>query len=139
MSSFPSFRLRLSNFAMLVAGIAALLASNTEARCDLIPTANGSVVASGASTPLPTFTDISAGTVNATSGLYDANSVLYLANTNGAAQTVTAQYVVNGSTAGQPLYTITLPASGVTTATQTVALPRQLNLSPGNNTVAVRH
>jgi hypothetical protein len=135
-----SFRLRLSNVAMLVAGIAALLASNTQARCDLIPTANGSVVSTGSSTSLTgsTALNISAGTVNASSGLYDANSVLYLANTNPTtSQTVTAQYTINGTATGH-VFTVTLPANGVTTANQTVALPQQLNLTPGNNTVGVR-
>ena len=136
MSSFPSLRPYLNNIVKLVVGIAALLASEAPARCQLIPTAGGSVVSTGSSTPLTSSTNISAGTVNASSGLYDVNTVLFLSNTNTAAQTVTAQYLINGTLSGTT-FSVTLPANGVTNANQTVALPQQLNLTPGNNTIGL--
>jgi hypothetical protein len=81
--------------------------------------------------------NISAGTVNASSGLYDTNAVLYLANSNAAAQTITAQYLINGTPSGT-IFSVTLPANGVTNANQTVALPQQLILTPGNNKLGLR-
>jgi len=123
--------------ALMMSAAVALFVGNAPVRSDMV-SANGSVVSTGSpqTTSGNTPINISAGTVNG-NGLYDVNSVLYLTNNNAATQSVTAQYTVGGSVVGTP-FTVSLPGSGTPSALQTVALPQQMNLAAGNNTVGLR-
>jgi hypothetical protein len=139
MSSFHTPRLRPGTTAsMLLAAAAALFVGNAQVRSDLIPTANGSATstASPQTTSGSTPINITTGPVSG-NGLYDVNSVLYLTNNNASAQTVTAQYTVGGSAVGTA-FTVVVPGSGTLSPLQTVALPQQMNLSAGSNTVGLR-
>jgi hypothetical protein len=139
MSSLHTPRVRPgTTAAMFLSAAAALFVGNAQVRSDLIPTANGSAtstaspVTTSGSTPINITTSAVSG-----NGLYDVNSVLYLTNNNASTQTVTAQYTVGGSAVG-PAFTVNLPGSGTLSALQTVALPQQMNLSAGSNTVGLR-
>jgi len=124
---------------MTLSAAAALLFSAAPARSDVV-SATGSSVSSGSSQVLSNNTiTINSATLNASSGLYDLNSVVYFSNTSTTtAQTVTAQYQVNGVLTGSA-FTVSVPVmNGVTNpGTQAVVLPRQLNLGAGNNQVSL--
>jgi len=139
MSSFSTYRLRAGTpAAMILTAAAALFVGNAQVRSDLIATANGSVVSTATPQTTSGSTPINITTAPVTAnGLYDVNSVLYLSNTNAAAQTVTAQYTVGGSAVGTA-FTVVLPGSATASALQTVALPQQMNLAAGSNQVGLR-
>jgi hypothetical protein len=128
---------------MILSAVAALFLSTAPARSDVV-SANGSSVSSGASQVLSNNTiTINAANVDAGSGLYDLNSVVYFSNTSTTtAQTVTAQYQVNGVLVGNA-FTVNVPVQatvnnpGVIPGTTTVALPQQLHLVPGGNQVSL--
>jgi len=113
---------------MVLAGLVALCIGNGTARCQIIPSAAGAQSFLNADTPLAvnTTTNINIAGVNAASGTYDANGVVYLAN-GGTASTVTAQYFVNNVAQG-PAFSLDLAAN----AAKTLAVPQQF-LSQSSN------
>jgi len=71
-------------------------------------------------------------------GLFSLNGAVTLINNNAAPQTVTGQYIIDGSTTGQPTFSMTLPG-GVGTGTTLMALPTVVSLSGGTtHTIGVR-
>ncbi len=136
MSSIPMSRVcNRASCAMLLAGLVVLFVGNGMARSDLVASANGAN--STSTTPQTTVgttpINITAASVNGSSGIYDLNSVVYLTNSSATAQTVTAQYTVGGTGVGQT-FSLQLAAG----ASQSVSIPQQVTAQPGTATVGLR-
>lgn len=138
MSSFPNSLIRCrTSFVMVLAGIVALSFGNGTARSQLINSANGQQFFRSTDLALAAngTTDIAIGAnVVGSSGLYDANGVVYLRGAAaGAASSVTAQYFVGGVAQG-PAFNVSLN-SGTST---TIAAPQQFTSQAGSVPVILR-
>jgi hypothetical protein len=125
--------------AARIAGVLSLFVWVTaRATADMIPAANGAATSSGNQVTVPSgsFTDLESLNVTtdpAKTGLYDLNSSISLFNSSNSQQLVELRYQVDGSTVGQNFY-----AELNAGAAQTIALPSQVNLTPGAHNVALQ-